>query len=108
LGNFIPIHLDSFNQLPYSTWFGLAVKLIYMQYTFSLMKNSKDTSKKTMAELANEKKQEVAKDQSEKNKAKETDVTGQTHTTLKQMKSRLREVPKKSAATKHDKAAYED
>jgi hypothetical protein len=72
------------------------------------MKNSKDTSKKTMADLAKETKQEVAEDPKGKTRAKAPDVTGQTHTTLKQMKSRLREVPKKSDATKHDKAAYED
>jgi hypothetical protein len=71
------------------------------------MKNSKDTSKKTMADLAKETKQEVAQDPKAKS-TKSTDVTGQTHTTLKEMKSRLKEVPKKSAATKHDKAAYED
>ena len=38
---------------------------------------------------------------------KERDLTGQTDTSLKHMKQRLREIPKKSAATKHDKAAYE-
>jgi hypothetical protein len=39
---------------------------------------------------------------------KERDMTGQTDTSLKHMKQRLREVPKKSAATKHDKSAYEN
>jgi hypothetical protein len=39
---------------------------------------------------------------------KERDLTGQTDTSLSHMKKRLREVPKKSAATKHDKDAYED
>jgi hypothetical protein len=72
------------------------------------MKNSKDTSKKTMADLAKETKQEIARDPRAKSSVKTPDVTGQTHTTLKEMKSRLKEVPKKSAATKHDKAAYED
>jgi hypothetical protein len=37
----------------------------------------------------------------------ERDMTGQTDTSLKDMKQRLREVPKKSAGSKHDKAAYE-
>ncbi|HWA33059.1 MAG TPA: hypothetical protein VG737_02965 [Cyclobacteriaceae bacterium] len=37
---------------------------------------------------------------------KERDLTGQTDTSLTHMKQRLREVPKKSAATKHDKDAY--
>jgi hypothetical protein len=36
------------------------------------------------------------------------DMTGQTDTSLKHMKQRLREVPKKSAGSKHDKAAYEE
>jgi hypothetical protein len=38
---------------------------------------------------------------------KERDMTGQTDTSLKHMKQRLREVPKKSAATRHDKTAYD-
>ena len=37
----------------------------------------------------------------------ERDLTGQTDTSLKHMKQRLRDVPKKSAGSKHDKAAYE-
>ena len=37
----------------------------------------------------------------------ERDMTGQTDTSLKHMKQRLSEVPKKSAGSKHDKAAYE-
>ena len=39
---------------------------------------------------------------------KERDLTGQTDTSLKHMKQRLKEVQKKSAATKHDKSAYEE
>ena len=35
------------------------------------------------------------------------DVTGQTDTSLKDMKQRLAEVPKKSSASKHDKAAFD-
>ena len=35
-------------------------------------------------------------------KIKKDDVTGQTASTLKEMKSRLKEVPHKSAASKHD------
>jgi len=35
------------------------------------------------------------------------DLTGQTDTSLKHMKQRLRDVPKKSAGSKHDKTAYE-
>jgi hypothetical protein len=35
------------------------------------------------------------------------DPTGQTDTSLRRMKQRLREVPKRSAATAHDKKAYE-
>jgi hypothetical protein len=37
----------------------------------------------------------------------ERDVTGQTDTSLRDMKQRLAEVPKKSAGSKHDKAAFE-
>jgi hypothetical protein len=37
----------------------------------------------------------------------ERDLTGQTDTSLKHMKQRLRDVPKKSAGSKHDKTAYE-
>jgi len=43
-----------------------------------------------------------------KEEKKERDLTGQTDTSLKDMKQRLKEVPKKSAATKHDKSAYEE
>jgi hypothetical protein len=73
------------------------------------MKNSKDTSKKTMADLARETKQAAKEAANARRNLSDdkSDVTGQTHTTLKEMKSRLKEVPKKSAATKHDKAAYE-
>lgn len=35
------------------------------------------------------------------------DMTGQTDTSLKHMKQRLREVPKQSSGSKHDKTAYE-
>lgn len=38
----------------------------------------------------------------------ERDMTGQTDTSLKDMKKRLAEVPKKSSGSKHDKKAYED
>jgi hypothetical protein len=38
----------------------------------------------------------------------ERDMTGQTDTSLKHMKQRLREVPNKSAGSKHDKSAYEE
>jgi len=38
----------------------------------------------------------------------ERDVTGQTDTSLKHMKQRMAEVPKKSEGSKHDKTAYED
>lgn len=38
---------------------------------------------------------------------KDRDMTGQTDTSLTHMKQRLREVPKTSAATDHDKVAYE-
>ena len=37
----------------------------------------------------------------------ERDLTGQTDTSLKHMKQRLKDVPKKSAGSKSDKAAYE-
>ena len=39
-------------------------------------------------------------------KKKKADVTGQTDTTVKEMKARLNEVPHTSAATHHDKNAY--
>jgi hypothetical protein len=68
----------------------------------------KNPNKKTMADLAKETKRAVKEDPKAKTRNTKRDVTGQTHTTLKQMKSRLKEVPKKSAATKHDKAAYEE
>ena len=35
------------------------------------------------------------------------DMTGQTDTSLRDMKQRLREVPKQSSGSKHDKRAYE-
>lgn len=35
------------------------------------------------------------------------DVTGQTDTSLKHMKQRLEEVPKKSSGSQHDKAAFD-
>ena len=38
----------------------------------------------------------------------ERDITGQTDTSLKHMKQRLAEVPKKSAGNKSDKAAFEE
>jgi len=53
------------------------------------------------------KKPDVNKEE-KKEENKQRDLTGQTDTSLKHMKQRLREVPKKSAATKHDKAAYDD
>ena len=34
------------------------------------------------------------------------DKTGQTDTTLKEMKQRMKEVPKKSAGSNHDKEVY--
>ena len=37
----------------------------------------------------------------------ERDMTGQTDTSLKDMKQRLKEVPKQSSGSKHDKTAYE-
>jgi hypothetical protein len=40
-------------------------------------------------------------------KKEDRDVTGQTDTSLKDMKQRLAEVPKKSSGSKHDKAAFE-
>ena len=61
-----------------------------------------------MADLAKEAKAAVKKDPKANRVTKKPDTTGQTHTTLRQMKSRLKEVPKKSAATEHDKAAYEE
>jgi hypothetical protein len=39
-------------------------------------------------------------------KLKKDDVTGQTASTVKEMKSRQKEVPHTSAATKHDKEEY--
>ncbi len=36
------------------------------------------------------------------------DLTGQTDTTLKEMKQRLKEVPKKSSGNEHDKDVYKD
>lgn len=38
---------------------------------------------------------------------KDRDLTGQTDTSLKHMKQRLKEVPKRSAGSEHDKAAYD-
>jgi hypothetical protein len=37
---------------------------------------------------------------------KKDDVTGQTDTTVKEMKARLKEVPHTSAASNHDKEQY--
>lgn len=38
----------------------------------------------------------------------ERDITGQTDTSLKHMKQRLAEVPKKSSGSKSDKTAFEN
>ena len=43
----------------------------------------------------------------ENEERKERDLTGQTDTSLQHMKQRLKEVPKRSAGSEHDKAAYE-
>jgi hypothetical protein len=39
-------------------------------------------------------------------RVKKDDVTGQTDTTLKEMKARLKEVPHTSAGSNHDKVQY--
>ncbi|MEJ0057205.1 MAG: hypothetical protein WDN75_17050 [Bacteroidota bacterium] len=43
-----------------------------------------------------------------KEEKKERDLTGQTDTSLKHMKQRLAEVPKKSSGNTHDKNAYDE
>ncbi|CAN5565744.1 hypothetical protein BH10BAC4_BH10BAC4_19820 [soil metagenome] len=48
------------------------------------------------------------KPKSKPEKKQERDMTGQTDTSLKHMKQRLAEIPKKSSGSKHDKTAYED
>jgi hypothetical protein len=40
-------------------------------------------------------------------KLKKDDCTGQTDTTVNEMKARLKEVPHESAGTHHDKHAYD-
>ena len=66
------------------------------------MKNKPTPEENRGAEPLDVERHDQASAEKADKKLKKNDVTGQTASTLKEMKSRLKEVPHKSAATKHD------